>query len=195
MTDITIAILAGGESRRMGRDKASLELGGRTLLARTVSVAQSVADRILVVGRTDAELPDDVEAPALPDRTSGRGPMGGIRTALGADERPVLAVACDMPRLGPEAIAWAVDPPVLAGAEAVATARGDSLEPLFSLYMPSLMPELDARLEANDLAMHALLEDVETIVRPIPDALADQLDDADSPADWREIRASLHLDE
>ena len=51
-TTISIAILAGGRSTRMGQDKTALTLGGQTLLERTICTAQSAADTVLVVGRS-----------------------------------------------------------------------------------------------------------------------------------------------
>ena len=82
---IEAAILAGGKSRRMGRDKHSIRLGGRTLLAH--------AKAALV----EAECTPRVVAT---DRQPGLGPLGGIATALQqTNHSRVMFVSCDMPFL------------------------------------------------------------------------------------------------
>lgn len=70
-------VLAGGQSRRFGSDKALAQLHGQTLLARAVERLAGWADRVVVVGREAAP------APCLPDWPSpGLGPLGGLAAAL-----------------------------------------------------------------------------------------------------------------
>jgi MobA-like NTP transferase protein len=69
-------ILAGGESRRMGRDKATLKWGNASLLDHMVQLLSTVATTVRVVGRGE-----------LPDRISGKSPLGGILTELESTER------------------------------------------------------------------------------------------------------------
>ena len=106
---VTVAILAGGQSRRMGVDKARVhvednELGPVALIAHVALAVAPVASRILVVGG-DPDLEEvidsstnlDLNTAWLPDLWPGEGPLGGIITALGADgEQPVVTVACDV---------------------------------------------------------------------------------------------------
>ena len=106
MTPLVAAILAGGQSRRMGRDKASIIWQGETLLARTARVAQEAGFAVMVIGR---ERPDGWPLPDtrfVPDAYPGQGPLGGLATALEAANQDVLLLACDMPLLSVEAIAW-----------------------------------------------------------------------------------------
>jgi molybdopterin-guanine dinucleotide biosynthesis protein A len=70
-------VLAGGQSSRMGRDKAELELGGKTLLARAVETLGSVCDRVTVVG--DREV---AGVRQIRDLHAGCGPLGGIEAGL-----------------------------------------------------------------------------------------------------------------
>lgn len=70
-------VLAGGQSRRFGSDKALAELGGQTLIARAVAALAPWCDRVVVAGRTEAP------APCLPDwPRPGMGPLGGVAAAL-----------------------------------------------------------------------------------------------------------------
>jgi molybdopterin-guanine dinucleotide biosynthesis protein A len=95
-TDVEGAILAGGDSRRMGRDKALLPIGGRTLLEAVAEALAPVVGRIRIIGRGLApELP---LVGAQPDLYPGRGPLSGIHAALAtAEAERVLVVACDLP--------------------------------------------------------------------------------------------------
>src|SRR5688572_22285303 len=87
--DVSGFVLAGGQSRRMGRDKALLPWHGHTLLDHMIRLVRKVADPVQVVGR----------AP-LPDRLPGLGPLSGISTGLEASSTDAnLFVAVDLPFL------------------------------------------------------------------------------------------------
>lgn len=89
-------VLAGGESRRMGRPKAELVLRGETMLARQVRLLQNICRSVTVIGR-GSEIPV-LDVPAWPDEIPGRGPAGGIYTALlHARTEFNLIVGCDLP--------------------------------------------------------------------------------------------------
>ena len=91
-------ILAGGESSRMGRDKALLELNGVTLTAQTARLVESVAGRSAIIG--DSVRLEGLSLRVIEDDFPGAGPLGGIATALRASEAEWnLIVACDMPYL------------------------------------------------------------------------------------------------
>lgn len=151
---ITIAILAGGQSRRMGQDKASLQLGGQSWLARLVDAALAVSPSVAVVGRAGARA----GIHWLCDDTPGLGPMGGLRTALANLGQPVLLVGCDMPRVDAEALGWLMRVARTSGAAyGLATQRGGQIEPLFSVYDPAVLPRVDARIAAGDLSLRRLI--------------------------------------
>src|SRR5690606_4049414 len=111
------AVLAGGRSSRMGRDKALLRLDGRTLLARSRDILeQAGADRVFISGRPEEE---DGIADLLPHA----GPPGGLYSVLahlrrkeGLDGSPLLLIPVDMPYLEVEAVARL--PQALGGAAA-----------------------------------------------------------------------------
>jgi len=94
-------VLAGGKSRRMGRDKALLIRGGQSQLAYAVSVLEDCVDRVFVSTRADQK--DDKERARfeqLVDAYNDIGPVAGILTALDAHpEVDWLVVACDLPNV------------------------------------------------------------------------------------------------
>ncbi|MCY4108784.1 MAG: molybdenum cofactor guanylyltransferase [Chloroflexi bacterium] len=104
---LTGAILAGGRSTRMGRDKAELMLtlpsGERLTMLQLVNrTLESVCDETLVVG---GPARAGVNARRIPDRFPGAGPLAGILSALlAASSEHVFVVACDMPFVDSQAI-------------------------------------------------------------------------------------------
>jgi molybdopterin-guanine dinucleotide biosynthesis protein A len=93
--DVTIAILAGGKSTRMGTDKALVEFQGRTLLARSLDLARALSANVRIVGSRDkfAQF-----APVVEDEFPNCGPLGGIHAALRSSHTDLnLVLAVDMP--------------------------------------------------------------------------------------------------
>jgi molybdopterin-guanine dinucleotide biosynthesis protein A len=96
---LTVCIQAGGESSRMGEDKALKTFLGRPLIRRVVERLASVADELIVT----TNRPDHYAFLNLPlslrtDLKPGRGALGGLYTAIASAKHPIVAVvACDMP--------------------------------------------------------------------------------------------------
>ena len=124
------AVLAGGASRRMGRDKATMPVGGVELAALVLAAAAQVADPVVLVA-PEGHPARRVAAPAVAD--PGLGPLAALAAALDALEAEhVLVLAADHPGLRVPLLAHLV---ALAGeADAVACRRGPRLEPLVAVY-------------------------------------------------------------
>lgn len=139
---VTGAILAGGESRRLGRDKATLRLGGLPMASWVArALAPAVAELLLVTNHLHEHLA--LNLPLVTDLVPFQGPLGGLATALFYARTPwVLLTATDSPFLSPCLVA------ALAGAAArtsrpaiiCRTARG--LEPFPGLYAVRLLNRL-----------------------------------------------------
>ena len=149
------AILAGGRARRLsGRVKPLLEVGGRTILARTVEALGPHVAEVFLVG--DPALFPDSGLRVVPDRRSGAGPLAGLEAALHATACDfVLLVGGDMPFLDGAMLARLRD--AAEGAEAVCFAGERGLEPLCARYARALLPRITERLDGGELALHALL--------------------------------------
>jgi len=98
--NLSAVILAGGQSSRMGRDKAWVEFEGQPLINRAIDIVRgSGITEIFVSGRAGADY-SSLGCPVLLDREAGFGPLGGIERALDTTEAPLLLVlAVDLPRM------------------------------------------------------------------------------------------------
>lgn len=160
--DFTAAVLAGGRGKRLGMDKTSLEIGGKPILERIITVLESLFPRILVVTQRDNHAAESLAGPGLnvvKDILPGRGPLGGIYTALeySASEF-VFVMACDMPYPNPGLIrlllSWAP------GWEAVVPRRGRYIEPLFAVYRRDVREKIREKLETERLKIHEVLDEL-----------------------------------
>jgi molybdopterin-guanine dinucleotide biosynthesis protein A len=126
-------VLAGGESSRMGRDKGLLELDGVPLAVRAAKLAESVtgAPATIIGGAAYTFLGLHVVADDLP----GSGPLGGIGTVLRASDAPWnLIVACDLPYLTREWLAFLIERALGSKADAVLPMNERGAEPLCAVY-------------------------------------------------------------
>ena len=101
--NFSAVILAGGKSSRMGRDKAFLETGGKTLLARQIQLSRELgAAETFISGGTGADY-SAFGCRVLLDKFPDAGPLAGIERALDAAKSPLLLVlAVDLPEMTPE---------------------------------------------------------------------------------------------
>lgn len=184
-----LAILAGGASRRMGRDKASIVLDGRTLLARAVAAGVEAGLDVFVVGRARSEVVDGVSGWIVDDRP-GDGPLAALATALGALERELLLVACDMPLLDADAIAWLAMLGAPDDVDAVMTIT-DRVEPLFARYRPSARAAAARLVDAGERSLRALIDECRVHVVPAPPEIASRLVNVNEPGDLERLMPTL----
>ena len=155
----TIAvILSGGQSRRMGRDKAGLTLEGQSFLDRMTEGLAPLFDQVYVSVDRPGRYPGRRE---LPDLRPGQGPLAGLETAFlrtGAEE--VFLAAVDLPFASPD-LARRVVAAAGDGDACVIRRRDGGAEPLFALYRRSCLPALTACLDEGRRAVKALLERVD----------------------------------
>jgi molybdopterin-guanine dinucleotide biosynthesis protein A len=150
--EVTAAILAGGEGRRMdGRDKGLVEIGGKPLIAHVVAALRGQSGPLLIcANRNSAEYAAFAEVVA--DAAQGyRGPLAGIATALAHCKTTwLLTVPVDAPQ-PPQDLSqqlWAAA--ARSGAEAAVAFEGVSPQPMFALYRARLA-ESAATALASDL--------------------------------------------
>jgi len=145
-------VLAGGRSRRFGSDKAAFEVGGRTLLARTVELLQPILANVFVSVRADQT--DDALRNAFPlivDDEPGLGPAGGLLAAHRQhDDVAWLVVACDMPGLDERTVRNLVQSRDARRAATAFRSPVDGIvEPLCAIYEPATLARFARREQAG----------------------------------------------
>jgi molybdopterin-guanine dinucleotide biosynthesis protein A len=95
--DLTGLILTGGESRRMGRPKADILIGGRSMVGWVIQALTPYCRELILVDRNPLDHLD-LGARVVRDLVPGQGPLGGLATGLFYSRWPhALVVACDLP--------------------------------------------------------------------------------------------------
>ena len=161
----------------MGRDKAGLPADGRSGETMGSQVARALGqcvEKVRVVLRADQPNPLGLER--VDDSHVQRAPIVGIAAALRAsDAGAVLVAACDLPELHARfLLALLAHVPEEGGPEIVAAHGPGGPEPLVAVYRTDLLPELERRIEAGELALQPLLRARET--RLVPEALLREID-------------------
>jgi molybdopterin-guanine dinucleotide biosynthesis protein A len=131
---LSLVIQAGGESKRMGADKALLPFLGQPLIQRPLSRLAGLANEVLVTSN-HPEKYRFLGLTPVPDRFPGIGALGGLYTALGATRYPYVAVvACDMPFASPEIFTLELRLLQESGADAVIPCSKSGIEPFHAIY-------------------------------------------------------------
>lgn len=190
-------VLAGGASRRMGQPKAVLPVAGEPLLHRVVRLVGEAVPDVCVVG-------DPVYSSLVPgtpftaDAYPGRGPLGGLLTALRATSAPWLfLVACDMPLVRPALIrAMAEESLTAPDVDVVAINGPRGLEPLHAWYSRGCLPEVARQMARDEWSLQRLLARLR--VREVSPDLCARHDperrstvNVNTPEEWARVRAEI----
>ena len=186
-------MLCGGESNRMGRDKATLPFGPECLLQRIVRLLAGVipVERMVVVAAIDQPLP---ELPAniviTRDLHPDRGPLEGLAAglrAVTADVDALYVTGCDVPLLQPEFVQRMLD--LLGDFDAAVPRDGVHRHPLAAVYRRSTLPLVEQLLAAGKQRMQEVFHALVTREIPVDelravDAHLDSLKNLNTPTDY-----------
>jgi len=171
---LLVAILAGGRSRRMGRDKAFVPFDGRPLVARAVALGRAISPLAMLVVHRDQldedryrQLAADLEIRLCADEYDYKGPLGGLVTALrsGQTGNGVVLLACDMPYLTRELIQLLIERHRAGGyAATVPVDQEGRLQPLVGVYSESVLPVAEEMIGLDILRFEGLFDRVRTRV-------------------------------
>jgi molybdopterin-guanine dinucleotide biosynthesis protein A len=152
---LTGILLVGGKSRRFGAPKALARLAGETLAERAWRVLGDVCEERIAVGKAADAL--ELPFPLVDDGTSVRAPLAGVVAGLRAGRHELCVVLpVDCPLVA------AADLRALADASAGADAAVPQSGPLPGAYRRSVLPVLERRLSAGDLALREALGELRT---------------------------------
>ncbi|WP_284225746.1 molybdenum cofactor guanylyltransferase [Mycobacterium antarcticum] len=177
-------VLAGGASRRMGRDKAMLEFSGRTFVEQIVATLAGRCAPVFVVAAPGQPLPA-LDAEVLRDDVRGVGPLlataRGLRAAADAGVERAFVSAVDMPYLTADLIDLLVGPSVRLGADVVLPWDGRD-HYLAGVYRTDLASRAEELVAAGERSMRALVDAVDTQRIVLPEQRS--LTNVNAPSDW-----------
>ena len=159
---VTGIVLAGGKSRRLGRNKAIEPIGGKPLIWRVIGLLSCITDQtVVVVNEKEA-----VSVLPMPDATKvaldiypNSGALGGIFTGLSvAESKWSVVVACDMPFLSLTLIEHMLT--LTDGYDVVVPVLQDRLEPIHALYSKACLPHMERQLQSRRLKIVDFFADV-----------------------------------
>jgi len=155
IADCTAVILAGGDSQRMGSDKAKLLLGGRSLLQRVAGTMRQVFPQVIVSVR---DIRPEIELPQVCDDPSCAGPLAGLVAGLGhISTKWAFVVACDMPFVELALIEWLAQR--RAGYQAVVPVVQGYPQPLAAFYERSSLDVMRSHARSGEKnSLRAVLE-------------------------------------
>ncbi|MEA2682167.1 MAG: molybdenum cofactor guanylyltransferase [Chloroflexota bacterium] len=166
---LTGVVLCGGESSRMGFEKAFLEVDGRPIVLALAERLAEVCGTVLLATGWPGRL-GDLGYPEVEDVLEYSGPLAGIVAALQASPTEMLAVvAVDMPRANPELLRYLAD---RLDDHHVAVPEGPrGLEPTHAVYSRRALAPLTERLHSRRLSLRGALEDLDVHVAREPELL------------------------
>jgi len=157
---MTAVIIAGGQSRRMRRDKALIEVGGICLIEHVLHALKPLFSEIFI----NANAPNIYRrfgVPVVHDILPDSGPLGGIHTALtAARSEYVFCVACDMPLLQPPLIRLMQQQ--VSGYDALVPHTADGFHPLHAIYATRCLVEIEKLLQERLFKVSALFDHIHT---------------------------------
>lgn len=158
MTEGTAIVLAGGQGRRIGAEKALIDVFGESLVSRVVRVLLPSFSSLVVVTNSTLKLTlPDVRV--VEDVLPNAGPLGGIYSGLLASKTEEnFVVGCDMPFLSGQLAEKIVS--LRQGADVAVPRSADGLEPLCAAYSQSCIPELESALAGGVRRITAFFDTV-----------------------------------
>ncbi|WP_278315127.1 molybdenum cofactor guanylyltransferase [Lolliginicoccus levis] len=184
MPEIAGIILVGGQSRRMGRDKATLKWGGATLAEHLVARLARRCAPIIVVAAPGQALPI-TGARIVEDPIAHQGPLRGLATGLAAASPAEWAFACAIDMPGIEASLIDELARHIAVSHDIITAHdGASAQPLAALYRTALAPSMEAALADGQRSPRRFLASARTC-EVLATGLEHQLRNLNTPEEYR----------
>ena len=149
--DLTVAVMAGGKSSRMGTDKSFVPLLGRPLIEHVLTKVNSLGNETIII----ANKPESYLYMGLPifgDTYTNLGPLGGLHSALHNATNPyILVVACDMPWLNRPLLDYQIS--LRTTADVVVPRWSKYPEPMHAVYRKSCLKAVESNLQAGALKL------------------------------------------
>ena len=164
------AVLAGGHSTRMGRNKALVTVGRTPMIQAVSRTLSSVFTRVVVVSDEDRPY-RFLGLRGIPDVHRGIGPMGGIHSALATLDAPaVFVLGCDTPFVSEELVRYVLRYPSRTPVKVAMQEK--EIHPLCGVYGRACLPQLDACIARGTRTLLSFLETVDATAVPVTGELS-----------------------
>jgi molybdopterin-guanine dinucleotide biosynthesis protein A len=175
ISGVSCVVLAGGESRRMGRDKAHVKLAGSSMLERVLKVVAPLFDDVMVSRKNkDGDIKG---VRIIEDQLDGHGPVIGLCSALQQTRHPnVFVTACDMPFISAGLITHLIS--LHSGFDVVVPVRDGRPEPLFAVYSTACLDELLERVKQGNRGLTSFIRQTDLRVHYVETQQLQQHDPA-----------------
>lgn len=180
-SDCSAIILAGGQAKRMGRDKRFLKVRRRPLLEAQVDLLSTLFDEV-IISANDPDRLDYLGLTVYPDEWSEGGPMAGLATGLRHIQNEwAFVLAVDIPEPDQELLSrMCAEKSKLT---VIPRHANGNLEPLHALYSRSLLNMLSSQLQSGDYALHRMIKQVDASYIELPEGY--DLQNLNTPADYQ----------
>jgi molybdenum cofactor guanylyltransferase len=144
--NICAVILAGGQSRRMGFNKALIDVDGRPIISILIDQVRRLTSRILISSNDDSSY-RFLNFPVIPDHFAGCGPLAGLHAAMRSNDCSLYVVlACDLPNLQARLLRSLVS--LTEGFDAAIPRTSDGIaHPLCAVYRRTCLPVIEQALQ------------------------------------------------
>jgi molybdopterin-guanine dinucleotide biosynthesis protein A len=158
--DLSCVVLAGGRGSRLGRDKAKIIVGRKSLFQRVLDSISFLDSEVIVVTSEEESCPWLASYPGhkvVTDIYTSRGPLGGIFTGLTVSRSLYnLVIACDMPFLNQALLSYMLE--IAAGFDLVMPRLGNMVEPLHAVYSKDCLVPIEQMIKQDELSINRLLD-------------------------------------
>ena len=156
---LSVAILVGGKSSRMGEPKAWLEIENKPIINRTIEIANRITNELIIVSSEDYKPFDTLKTKIVTDQIKGKGPLMAIFTALQSiSNSHCLILACDLPFIT-ERILIEMGRKI-GSHDAVVPLTNNGFEPLCAIYAQSCSSPIESRINQNKLSVHRMFSEL-----------------------------------
>ena len=199
MTAVSVGVLAGGRSLRMGQDKALLPVGGRPVIQRVLERVSLLSNDVILVTNTPDRYRFCPDCRLTGDIYPNKGSLGGIHSALTAAVYPhCLIVGCDMPFLNVVLLRHLLR--LAPGCDVVVPRITDNLETMHAVYAKACLEPIERHLLTDDLRIRSFFDEVHVCIVEREelerfDPLLRSFLNMNTPSDWDRLRQMALDDE
>ncbi len=181
---LTGIILAGGKSRRMGKDKGLIIFKGKPFIKYIIEALQPLVNEIVIV--SDDEAYDVfMETTRIPDRIPASGPLGGIYTGLDYIKTPyAIVLSCDIPKIKTDSLEKLTRHITIENDVVQYEYDGETM-PLIAVYKKECKITCLSLLEKDKRRVRSLIDELQVKTIQVPESIKDQVININTPEELK----------